>query len=81
MIIDQKQRSYWTSLLEYITLLGVYERNEIKTKARPIYTENIYNDGIGNVEDTDIPWTLVNEIESRVVDPNRDVEFFLAHKN
>ena len=23
----------------------------------------------------------VNEIESRVVDPNRDVEFFLAHKN
>ena len=81
MIIDKKQRYYWTSLLEYITLLGVYERNEAKTKARPIYTENVYNDGIGNVEDTDIPWTLVNEIESRVVDPNRDVEFFLAHKN
>ena len=59
----------------------MYERNEAKSKPHPIYTENIYNDGVGNVADTDIPWTLVNEMESRVVDPNRDVEFFLAHKN
>lgn len=64
-----------------MTLLSEYERAELHTKAKPIYTSNLYQDGVGNVEDTDIPWVVVNEMESRVMDPNNDIEFFLAHKN
>lgn len=53
----------------------------MKAKPKPIYRDNIYHDGIGNVEDTEIPWTLVNEMESRISDSNSDIELFLAHKN
>ena len=62
-------------------LLGEYERLEARTKPRPIYGTNLYKDGVGNVEDTEIPWMVVNEMESRIADPNNDIEFFLAHKN
>ena len=62
-------------------LLGEYERLELRTKSRPFYANNLYHDGIGNVEDTEIQWSVVNEMESRIIDPNNDIEFFLAHKN
>ena len=68
-------------MLEYSTFLEQYEDIEMKAKPKPIYRDNIYHDGIGNVEDTEIPWTLVNEMESRISDSNSDIELFLAHKN
>lgn len=68
-------------MLEYSTLLEQYEDIEMKARPKPIYRDNIYHDGIENVEDTEIPWTLVNEMESRISDSNSDIEFFLAHKN
>lgn len=67
-------------MLEFVTLLGEYERKDAKLKANMIREENVYNNGIGMVESTDIPWSTVNEMETRVVDDNVDIEFFLAYK-
>ena len=58
-----------------------YEKKDAKMKARPIYSENVYNNGIGNVDKTSISWATVNEMESRIVDENVDIEFFLAYKH
>lgn len=66
--------------MEYITLLSDYERREGRTKPAPLDENNVYNNGVGNVESTSIPWTTVNEMESRVTDDNQDIEFFLAYK-
>ena len=68
------------SMLEFATLLGEYERKDAKLKASAIRAENVYHDGIGMVDHTDIPWSTVNEMETRVVDDNVDIEFFLAYK-
>ena len=74
------QRYYWVSMLEFATLLGEYERKDAKLKASAIRAENVYHDGVGMVDNTDIPWSTVNEMETRVVDDNVDIEFFLAYK-
>ena len=66
--------------MEYITLLSDYERREGRTKPAPLGENNVYNNGVGNVESTSSPWTTVNEMESRVTDDNQDIEFFLAYK-
>ena len=49
-------------------------------KPAPIAKENVYNNGVGTVEGTSVSWSAVNEMESRVPDPNQDTEFFLAYK-
>lgn len=61
-------------------LLKEYERIDSKLKPAPIAKENVYNNGVGTVEGTNVPWSTVNEMESRVPDPNQDIEFFLAYK-
>ena len=66
--------------MEYITLLSAYDVKDAKKKPNPIPKDNIYNDGIGFVENTNISWAMVNEMESRVEDDNIDIEFFLTHK-
>jgi hypothetical protein len=53
---------------------------DAKKKPNPISRDNVYNDGIGFVENTNISWVMVNEMESRVEDDNIDIEFFLTHK-
>ena len=49
-------------------------------KPVPLGENNVYNNGVGSVGSTSIPWTTVNEMESRVTDNNQDIEFFLAYK-
>ena len=58
----------------------VTEEKRAKKKSNPISRDNVYNDGIGFVENTNISWVMVNEMESRVEDDNIDIEFFLTHK-
>ena len=53
---------------------------EAVTKGAPIAKDNVYKNGEGMVEDTSIPWTTVNEIETRVEDPGNDLESFLVNK-
>ncbi|KAK8824201.1 hypothetical protein WA556_003525 [Blastocystis sp. ATCC 50177/Nand II] len=79
-IPDNQFKYYWVSFIEFISLLLDYERRDGKLKPAPIAKENVYNNGVGTVEGTSVSWSAVNEMESRVPDPNQDIEFFLAYK-
>ena len=61
-------------------MLTGYEAREANTKGAPIAKDNVYKNGEGVVEDTSIPWTTVNEMETRVEDPGNDLESFLVYK-
>ena len=61
-------------------MLYEYEKKEASMKANPFTSPNVYNSGVGTVSGTAIPWTTVNEMESKIPDENSDIEFFLAYK-
>lgn len=75
-----QMRYYWESFAEFISLLYEYEKKEASMKANPFTSPNVYNSGVGTVSGTAIPWTTVNEMESKIPDENSDIEFFLAYK-
>ena len=66
--------------MESIQLLRVYEQQHAQTKTASVEACNVYNDGAGVVEGTDIPRSRVVEMETQVKDPNHPLDVFLARK-
>lgn len=66
--------------MEYIQLLREYEQQNAQTKTTSVEACNVYNDGIGVVERTNIPWSRVVEMETQVKDPNHPLDVFLTRK-
>ena len=59
-------------------MLRSYEKGEVSGKGVVENNASFYNKGIGNVDDTFIPWSVVREMESRIPDRHNDIEFFLS---
>lgn len=66
--------------MEYIQLLREYEQQNAQTKTASVEACNVYNDGIGVVEKTNIPWSRVVGMETQVKDPNHPLDVFLTRK-
>ena len=62
-----------------VRLLNEYEKEDYRTTPQKIGVDNIYNDGIDVVPNTNVLWREVSEMETEVVDNGRDMTYFVTN--